>query len=135
MIIGFTSCTDKTSQKLTRQLIYFQGDAKKLDSGVVQSNEPIIQKGDNLSILVSSLDRNTDQILNMNSAAGSSAIGASTGGYLVDFDGNIQFPQLGTIKAAGLTKSQLQTMLLKKVEEYVKDPVINIRFLNYRVSV
>lgn len=134
LIIGFTSCVDHTKE-LTSKLIYFKGDFKKLDSGAVQVYEPIIQKGDNLLILTNSLDRNTDLILNMPSTLGNASIGGATSGYLVDLDGNIQIPQLGTVKAAGLSKSQLQVILLNKLKDYVKDPVVNIRFLNYKINV
>lgn len=136
LTLGLVSCGNKTSKKLTSDLIYFKGDAKQAATTPVPTYEPVIQEGDNLLIITNSLDRNTDQILNMPSTLGTSNMGGgATAGYLVGLDGYIQIPQIGNIKAAGLTKSQLQKLLLDKLKDIVKDPVVNIRILNYKINV
>ena len=58
-------------------------------------------------------------------------------GYLVDTDGNIYFPLLGSIKAEGLTKTQLKDKIrnLSIEKKILLDPIVNIRFLNFRVTV
>jgi polysaccharide export outer membrane protein len=56
-------------------------------------------------------------------------------GYLVDGQGNIDFPILGSIRASGLTTNELKQSLLEKLKEYLKDPVVTVRFLNFRVTV
>lgn len=132
---SLTSCGDKLSKRLTSDLIYFKGDTSKISSATPQTYEPVIQQGDNLLILTSSLDLKTDQILNMPSTLGSSGGISATSGYLVGTDGNIQVPQIGTIKAAGLTKTQLQLLISEKLKSIVSDPVVNIRFLNYKINV
>jgi polysaccharide export outer membrane protein len=55
--------------------------------------------------------------------------------YLVDNAGTIQFPVLGTLKVSGLNKNQVKEILYTKISEYAKDPVINLRIVNYKVSV
>lgn len=55
--------------------------------------------------------------------------------YLIDGDGNIQFPIIGTVKAAGKTKKELINELNHKISKYVIDPVINIRIMNYKFTV
>ena len=58
-------------------------------------------------------------------------------GYLVDEMGFIQFPILGKIQAAGIPYDSLQNMIQQrlKAEEYVKDPVVTVSPMNFRVSV
>lgn len=55
--------------------------------------------------------------------------------YLIDNEGFIEFPVLGRLKFAGLTRSQAMQMLHNKLTAYIKDPIINIRILNYKISV
>src|SRR5205085_5746480 len=57
------------------------------------------------------------------------------GGYLVDKDGKIDFPILGTIKASGLTIPQLKESLKAKLDKYLQAPIVNIRLLNYKITV
>ena len=57
--------------------------------------------------------------------------------YLVDVDGNIDFPVFGKIKVAGLTRKELETSLHKRLETAFskESPIITIRFANYSVNV
>lgn len=75
-----------------------------------------------------------------NYAISGSSIGGGGGGlqnYLIDYNGNITFPILGEIHAAGLTKSELVKLLQSKISPaYIKDePIILIRYANYKISV
>ena len=56
-------------------------------------------------------------------------------GYFVDQDGNIDFPLAGKIKLEGLTLIEAQTSILNAVKPYITDAVVNIRFLNLKVTV
>jgi polysaccharide export outer membrane protein len=56
-------------------------------------------------------------------------------GYLVDNKGYIDFPILGSIRAGGLTTDQLKGVILAKLKSYLKDPVVTVRFLNFRLTV
>lgn len=56
-------------------------------------------------------------------------------GYLVNIDGNIHMPLIGFIKAEGLTLAQLEDSVTKKMEPFVKDPVVQVRFLNFKITV
>lgn len=55
--------------------------------------------------------------------------------YLVDDNGNIEFPQLGTIKVGGLDRKELGELLKSEISEFVKDPIVNVRIVNFQVSV
>lgn len=55
--------------------------------------------------------------------------------YIVDRSGDIDFPVLGKIHVAGLTTSRLRDYLLKQIEKDVKDPVVSVRLVNFKVNV
>ena len=65
--------------------------------------------------------------------------GSTTGqnrmGYLVDVNGNIEFPVLGEMHVAGLTRLQLQDTIASRVvaNGYLSDPTVMVRFLNFKV--
>jgi polysaccharide export outer membrane protein len=56
-------------------------------------------------------------------------------GYLVNQEGKIDFPVLGTLKLDGLGISQAKDSLVERLKHYIKDPVVNMRLLNFRVTV
>lgn len=55
--------------------------------------------------------------------------------YFVDREGNIEFPKLGTIHAAGMTTSQLRDMLIERIGQHVKDPNVRVLITNFHVNV
>lgn len=55
--------------------------------------------------------------------------------YLVEQDGMINFPVLGRVKAAGLSKNELADQLRQGISKYVKDPIVNVQIVNYKVTV
>ena len=69
-----------------------------------------------------------------NSSVGTSGSGALIG-YLVEPDGKIKIPFIGKVQAEGLTRQQLEANLTEMFKEYTKNPVVNVRFLNYSFSV
>ena len=58
-------------------------------------------------------------------------------GYLVDVNGNIEFPVLGELHVAGLTRLQLQDMITDQLKSngYLSNPNVMVRFLNFKVFV
>ena len=56
-------------------------------------------------------------------------------GYLVDTDGTIDFPVLGKIKVEGLSRTELAAELKEKLSGYLKNPIVTIQFLNFKVTV
>ncbi|RZJ58414.1 MAG: sugar transporter [Hymenobacter sp.] len=104
--------------------------------------DPKIQSDDLLSITVSSLNPEANLLFNSGilQSASSTAGAAPTAsklneGYLVDKNGAINFPVLGAIKLAGLTKEQATDKMTVEIKHHIKDPIVNIRFLNFRITV
>lgn len=55
--------------------------------------------------------------------------------YLVSNEGTIEFPVIGTLDVKGLTNIELAKTIQNKIREYVKDPIVNVRILNFQISV
>lgn len=133
-----------------RNIVYFSNlTDTDLDKNGVIDNEvtPTIQPDDLLNIEVITLSAESNILFNqgMIGSLGSTVSQASRmqnmgqtrpEGYLVDKDGYINFPVIGKIKMGGLTKAAATDTITNILDrEYVKDPVVNIRFLNFKVSI
>ena len=58
--------------------------------------------------------------------------------YLVNNDGTIDYPIVGVIKVAGLTKTECEAMILEKIRPYMADsekPIVTVRMSSYSISV
>lgn len=55
--------------------------------------------------------------------------------YLVDNNGNINFPVLGEIQVKGYTRQELTKILQERIAHYIKDPLVNIQITNYVVTI
>lgn len=99
--------------------------------------EAVIQKNDLLSIQISSASLNAavDQDYNLQSQQSGGTQNQQLMGYLVDVRGEIELPRLGVIKAEGLTKSELEQVIKKKLSGLLAQPTVMIRFLNFRITV
>jgi polysaccharide biosynthesis/export protein len=98
---------------------------------------PTIMRNDILSIRVYSMsvDPATDIPYNIPESAlaqNSNGVGV---GFLVDQEGDIEYPRIGKLKAAGLTKEELAEVIKTHLQTQLKQPSVMVRFLNFRVSV
>lgn len=129
-------------------LAYFQEvvQSGELDSTSGQLNT--IQPGDVITISVSSsapelaipynLFSARSQIANTASAVNSSSRVVSNvtyEGYTVSSEGTIEFPVLGTIEVAGLTRDEIAKKLQGMLESVMPDPVVTVTLLNFYVTV
>lgn len=58
--------------------------------------------------------------------------------YLVDNNGQIEFPVVGSVTVGGLTKSDCEKLILSKIKPYLNEnerPVVTVRMSNYKISV
>lgn len=132
----------------SRNLVYFSNienddlfKQEEIDNEMI----PTIQPDDLLNIDVITLSAESNMLFNrgMIGTLGSTVSDAQrmqttrgAEGYLVDKDGYINFPVIGKIKLGGLTKAEATDTITNILHrEYVKDPVVNIRFLNFKITV
>lgn len=56
--------------------------------------------------------------------------------YLVNNEGNIDFPVLGQLHVGGLTKDQAEDLIREKMKPYLREePIVTVRMVNYKISV
>ena len=103
-----------------------------------------IMPKDILTITVSTVNPEASEPYNLlvrNTLNGASSIGANRGvllPYLVDNNGRIDFPVLGTLEVGGLTKSACEKMIHDKLLPFMnaaENPVVTVRMSNYKISV
>ncbi|MEO6722061.1 MAG: polysaccharide biosynthesis/export family protein [Ferruginibacter sp.] len=117
------------SKNVTKEdFLYFQTGLDSIKK--IQVTDPIIHVNDLIAVQISSSSLNQEQTIPFNMQGS-----ASTAGYLVNTAGNIDMPVLGSVKAAGLTQDQLQKVVIEKLLSYVKDPIVIVHFLQFKVNV
>ena len=120
-----------------KNIVYFQKAETQYDpTNDLSKHEIFISNNDNLLIMVSAKNSQVADMFNIFKSDHTGNISSLIWqGYLVDESGCINFPQIGKIRLSGLSKSAAIKLLQEKIEEYIKDPVVNIRIMNYKVTV
>jgi len=121
-------------------VVYFNGMNSSDNSIGLDSYSPTYHVDDELVIIVNALDAEAARPFNKSSVSVSLDILDARGReriqtYRVDPDGNVNFPVLGELKLAGLNRSQATLMLQDKLADYIKDPIVDIETVNYRITV
>lgn len=134
-VILFSACNS------TKEVVYLQDVVPLKQQDIERKYEVFIHEDDLLSIMVNSKDPELALPFNMPLVTyqiGSESPGQQRVlGYLVDTNGDIDFPILGKIHVAGLSRLELRDLIKEKLisGDYIKDPVVTVQFLNYKVSV
>lgn len=130
-----TSCVSR------KEMVYFQ-NMEELEAEIDLSQATLkIQPNDLLTITVSAANMEAVQPFNLPITTAPRLGETSVSGnlqlqtYLVDSEGNIEFPQLGTIHVAGKTRQELTQSLKEEISKYVQNPIINIQIINFQVTV
>lgn len=136
MVVVCTACTS------TKKVVYLQDAVPLKQQEIEQKYEVIIHNDDLLSVSVNSRDPELVMPFNMPQVSyqlGKTTVGGQQQmlGYLVDINGDIDFPILGTLHVEGLTRMQLTDLIKQKLikGDLVKDPIVTVQFLNFKVSV
>lgn len=137
-IMMVTSCAP------VKNIAYFQDKALNHPEQIDKHGGIVIQPKDMISIVVSSRNPELAVMFNLpivSYQAGSETVGNGGQqkliGYVVDNDGNIDFPVLGMIQVAGLTRWELAELIKDRLlkEGYLTDAVVTVEFMNFKVSV
>ncbi|MEZ4796618.1 MAG: polysaccharide biosynthesis/export family protein [Flavobacteriaceae bacterium] len=135
LIIVLNSCAT------SKEIVYFQDEPLTDETKFVNSYEIKFKPADMLTIDISAQDpeavapflltpvaQNFGNTLDLNRN-----LRVQT--YLIDVNGNIEFPVLGTLKLQGLSRVEATEMLKSKLSEYIKDPIVNVRLINFTITV
>ncbi|MEQ8476384.1 polysaccharide biosynthesis/export family protein [Fulvivirga sp.] len=140
-VLFFSSCVPN------RKLVYLQSENELnqdfptdtvLRSYDLVNYEYRIQSEDILSIRIESLTEDEYNIfanLQQGTGGGANQNNLAIGGYLVDRNGEIQFPEVGKVKISGLTLHQTEERITEIATRFLSAPAVKVRLLNYRISV
>lgn len=121
----------------SKQVAYWQNiDSISLAASKGLFDAKIMPK-DELTILVQTTDPVTSEPFNLRSTGQTSSKNQITG-YLVDNDGMINFPIVGKIHVAGLTKTECEDLIKSKIQPYLartENPLVSVRTSSYRITV
>lgn len=132
LAVASTSC-------VTAKKVRYLQDMPKEGMPLNETLEATVAPYDELRIQVLSNTGKDDELLKpfnaMQMGGQYGGGGGSVSGYLVDANGNIEFPVLGEIHVQGLTRLQLQDTIASQLEQngYIKNPLVVARFLNFKV--
>lgn len=136
ILIVLASCASRD------KIRYYKGIEEAAYADSITYN-PVLKQDDLLSIIISSPSAEATANFNVasfgvgntGSAPGATAEQPGYLSYLVDNQGKIDFPVLGKLTLGGLTRSQAIFMIKTKLKDYIKDPFVTLRILNFKVSV
>ena len=127
-----------SSCRTQKDVLYFQNLDQVINESPEIYEDPKIQTGDALSINVNTFNPLLAEPFNLGSGVGASSTQnldeKSPLVYVVSGNGEIEMPMLGSVKVAGKTRQELSAYLEGKISTYVNDPIVNVRFINFRVS-
>ena len=132
LLVTVSSCVT------SKEVSYLQNLKHNQTIPLSENFEALISPSDQLRITVIGVGDEKELAEPFNPFNGiQGAAGQGNMGYLVDINGNIQFPTLGTIHVKGLTRLQLQDLIASKLVEggYMNEPLVDVRFINFRIFV
>lgn len=141
LLVGLFSC------RSSKELIYLNDSAngEKIAGLPVQVTEHILKPGDILYVSIKSMNPEVNTLFNpesnmeANSGTGYQRFTTPSGAYLYGFeiapDGNINLPMLGKIMVNELPLSQVESVVQKRADEFLRDAVVKVKLLNFKVTV
>lgn len=133
LLIGLLAILSSCASK--GDVVYFQ-NAGSFETLVDKNSfTPKFKVDDLVSIHISTLDPEVSAPFNLFRGAAEGGIRPEQVDYLIDKEGEIDFPVIGKIKIAGLSPEETRVLLRDRLSEYLRDPIINIRLKNFTVTV
>lgn len=143
-LLFFVSILLLTACGSHKNISYFQDMDALLQSSadiVSKEREKTIKPHDELSIIVSSVDPKTAAPFNLPAVSAQSGSNMqltttpNLQSYVVNSAGSVNIPTLGSMQLADLSLKEAEDYLVNALKPYLKNPIVNIRFLNFKVSV
>ena len=127
---------------------YLQDVDKVATETAIRMENNTLQPGDQLVINIMAKDLDVVKPFNQNYSSGlllqnpqisgniSPAMPTSTGPtFIIDSNGEIDFPVLGKLETKGLSVEQFKESLYNRIKRYIKEPTVSVKLNNFRVSV
>ena len=127
------SCASK------KDVLYFQDSSELNLQDIDKKFQPIIEVNDILYITLTSTNQEVLQpflrLKEMQATNSTFNNNPGLAGYLVNVNGNISFPMIGDILVEGKTRQYIEELLNIKLSKYVKDIVVDVRIMNFKVTI
>ena len=128
-----------TSCRTQKDVLYFKNINEVIGETPEVYEDPDIQTGDAITIVVTAFDPDLAAPFNLQSSRGTGGSGQgfdpkSPTVYVVSSNGEIDMPMLGRVNVTGMTRQELSAYLEDRISEYLENPIVNVRFVNYRVT-
>lgn len=136
--IMFSGCV------MTKQIAYFQNMDSVDITRSVNVPETRVKVNDELVILVSSISPEAAEPFNMNlstrmsTSTSNTTVSRGMYSYIVDKNGNINFPVIGKVQVLGLTRPQVEEKITEAIKPYfaeIEKPVVKVRFASFRITI
>jgi polysaccharide export outer membrane protein len=130
ILVFFSSCVSR------KEMAYMQ-NYKNNNFSELNTYEVVIKPDDMLLIEINTEKPNPEitAMYNLTGDQSMQQFARIANTYLVDNEGFIEMPTLGRVKVGGLKKTELNKLIKTKANEFLKNPIINIRLLNFEVTV
>jgi len=141
IVASLSSCVQYEELVYFRKIDKEENARPQFPSDSIQNSGVLrIQKNDVISITVNTFDPELSapfNLVNSQMAANAGAMGSISPlvSYIIDEKGQIDFPVIGKIDLIGLTINEAKEVIKNKLTVYLKDPVINIRLISFRISI
>lgn len=133
VILSLSSCLSY------KKVPYYKDISDRVDSvsAIANYQSPPVQANDILGIYVSSLSPEASALFNYNlvSLPGVNTVNSPVNGFMVNGAGEIQLPFLGRLNVAGMSTAEVQEAIQKQLGNFLKEPIVNVRIINFRVSI
>lgn len=152
LVLLMSSCSvfqKKPKTDADNELNYMKNIEQIAEEVSVKSRHNTIQQGDHLVITVMAKDLDVVKPFNQNYSSGEMIQSSQAGGntptqgnttmagptYIVDSNGDIDFPHIGRLNTSGKTIDDFKSELRGKLTRYIINPTVSVRLANYKVTV
>ena len=125
-LLFLTGCASR------EDIVYFQGTPSEMEA---MNYSPTLQPDDQLAITISAMDFEATKPFNLTNYYYNSQDPERRLTYLIDENGEIDYPVLGKLKLGGLTRIEAMDLMKEKLSEYIVQPGVNIEIVNFKVTV
>ncbi|WP_316749010.1 polysaccharide biosynthesis/export family protein [Pedobacter gandavensis] len=118
-----------------RNLVYFSNLPNSTNEKIQRAPELKIQKNDQLSVTLTSLNTDYNVLFASANANNSNTPVNGKAGFKVNNAGNIALPMVGEIKVEGLSLEEAQALIIQALKRQIKDPYVDLQLVNFKVTV
>lgn len=125
------------SSCITNRDLEYMRSNKELKVKEVYTQDYRLQRGDLLSVQITSTTEEQHDFFNMESSNNAQLMNQNPYlyGFLVDDNGDLELPSLGYVKAVGFTLSELENIIKEISKSFYDNPVVKLNIINFEITI